>query len=92
LADDTNHVQTLEGFVALCPWCHHIKHLGLAGILASRGELDYERLIAHFMKVNQCTRNAFLWHREAAMSQWERRSRHKWCVELGEYQSMVKAH
>jgi hypothetical protein len=88
--DDTNHTQTLDGFVALCPWCHHIKHLGLAGILASRGELDYERLIAHFMTVNQCTRNAFLWHREAAMSQWERRSKHQWRVELGEYQSMVQ--
>src|SRR5262245_27114426 len=35
--DDVAHVQRLTGFVALCALCHHVKHLGLAGILAERG-------------------------------------------------------
>ena len=41
--DDDQHVQTLQGFIALCEWCHHMKHLGLAGVLAGEGKLDYDR-------------------------------------------------
>ncbi|WP_309713371.1 HNH endonuclease [Armatimonas sp.] len=89
LYDDAAHTQTLEGFVALCPWCHHIKHLGYAGILASEGKLDYRKLIAHFMKVNGCDKAAFDAHHKAAMQQWEKRSRHQWRVELGEYAAII---
>lgn len=32
--DDAKHIQTLEGFILLCNMCHHVKHIGLAGILA----------------------------------------------------------
>ena len=85
--DDAKHLQTLDGFYALCPWCHHIKHLGYAGILADQGKLDYERLIRHFQKVNGCDRQAFLLHRNEAFDQWERRSKFNWTVELGEYAS-----
>lgn len=88
--DDTEHVQTLDGFIALCPWCHHIKHLGYAGILAQEGKLDYERLIRHFMTVNQCDRATFLAHREAAFEQWEARSRFSWKVDLQEYAALVQ--
>jgi 5-methylcytosine-specific restriction endonuclease McrA len=28
--DDASHIQHLDGFVALCAWCHHVKHIGLA--------------------------------------------------------------
>ena len=89
--DDVAHIQTLEGFVALCPWCHHIKHLGYAGILASEGKLDYAKLIRHFMTVNSCDKAAFDSHHSAAMAQWERRSKHPWRVEIGEYAQWVQA-
>src|SRR5690242_13163710 len=56
LHDDERHIQNLQGFIALCDWCHHIKHIGLAGTLARQGQLDFERLIQHFLTVNQCTR------------------------------------
>lgn len=85
LYDDAALTQTLEGFVALCPWCHHIKHLGYAGILSDQGKLDYERLIRHFTQVNQCDRTTFLKHRDFAFDQWERRSKHHWKVDIGEY-------
>lgn len=81
--DDERHVQTLSRFVALCDNCHHIKHIGLAGILADEGELDYEALIAHFCKVNNCDRAIFDQHREAAFEQWEERSQHDWTIDLG---------
>jgi hypothetical protein len=81
--DDAAHVQRLEGFQALCADCHHIKHLGHAGILASQGKLDYERLVAHFLRVNQCDRATFERHQAEAFAQWEERSRHEWTTDFG---------
>jgi hypothetical protein len=89
--DDATLTQTLDGFVALCPWCHHIKHLGYAGILANEGKLDYERLIRHFMQVNRCERADFYQHREAAFDQWERRSQHRWKIDIGEYAEVCES-
>jgi hypothetical protein len=83
--DDKRHIQTLNGFISLCDMCHHAKHIGLAGILASRGELDYEQVIGHFMKVNGCDRNAFERHRDNAFAEWNGRSRHQWKVVAGDF-------
>lgn len=76
--DDINLVQTLTGFVALCPLCHHVKHLGHAGILAQEGKLDYDSVISHFLEVNGCSREVFEKHRETAFALWSERSRHQW--------------
>ncbi|MBF6592047.1 MAG: HNH endonuclease, partial [Ktedonobacterales bacterium] len=81
--DDAAHTQRLEGCVALCVWCHHVKHLGLAGLLASQGKLDYERVIAHFLRVNGCDRATFRAHSERAFAQWRERSRYEWTTDLG---------
>lgn len=81
--DDAYHMQTLQGFRALCASCHHIKHLGFAGILAGRGKLDFERLIAHFCAVNSCDRATFERARAAAFAQWHERSRLEWQTDFG---------
>jgi hypothetical protein len=81
--DDAARVQRLDGFVALCEWCHHVKHLGLAELLAARGELDGERLVQHFMRVNGCDRATFAAHRREAFRVWAARSAHPWRTELG---------
>lgn len=88
--DDQNHVQTLRGFVALCDWCHHVKHIGLAGILARRGELNFDTVVAHFMRVNGCDKATFDKHHLHAMSQWAERSKQPWQVNLGQYEPMVE--
>lgn len=88
--NDQTHEQKLTGFIALCDWCHHIKHIGLAGILASRGELDYQKLIEHFCSVNQCDRPTFEGHTKQAFAQWHQRSQHQWQVSLGEYARLVE--
>lgn len=80
--DDENHIQTLKGFIALCPLCHWVKHIGLAGIRASEGTLDFEKIVQHFMKVNNCNRQAFKIHRENAFALWEKRSKHQWKIEI----------
>lgn len=83
--DDEARVQRLSGFVALCDWCHHVKHLVHAAGLASEGKLDYERVVQHFMRVNGCGRDAFEEHRGRAMEVYRRRSAEEWRVDLGEY-------
>jgi len=88
--DDGNHIQTLRGFIALCEMCHHVKHLGLAGILASEGKLNYDAVVAHFCRVNGCNRATFEAHRTAAFATWEKRSRHQWTVDLGEWASLIE--
>ena len=80
--NDETAQQTLTGMIALCDLCHHIKHLGLAEILASQGKLNLKRLIAHYCHVNHCSVHDFIEHREAAFEQWNRRSAHPWNVNI----------
>ncbi len=87
--NDEEHIQTLKGFIALCEWCHHVKHLGHAGILAREGKLDYERVIAHFLKINGCSKEDFERYTVQAFTQWEERSRYEWRTDLGEYAHLV---
>jgi hypothetical protein len=87
--DDIKFKQTLLGFIALCDMCHHVKHIGLANILANKGRLDYEMVIAHFTKVNNCDRKTFEKHREKAYEVWEKRSSYQWNVDLGEYADLI---
>ena len=82
--DDTN-VQTLTGFVALCQMCHHVKHLGRAGILASQGKLDINLVGAHFCKVNDCTWEDYERLQADAGAEWRERSKHAWTSDLGDY-------
>lgn len=84
--DDHQHTQKLEGFVALCDLCHHVKHIGFAGVLAARGKLDYESVVEHFMSVNECERKTFEEHRKGAFYQWSQKSQHQWEVSFGEYE------
>ena len=88
--DDVKHVQKLEGFILLCEMCHHVKHIGLAGILANRGGLDYDEVIDHFCKVNDCTKREFEQHKTEAFDVWNKRSEYEWKQDFGEYRVFVK--
>lgn len=88
--DDKKQVQKLIGFIALCDMCHHVKHIGLAGILSSKGELDYEKVIEHFIKVNNCDRKTFEEHRKRAFKEWRERSQYQWHIDLGEYKIIIQ--
>jgi hypothetical protein len=87
--DDQKHIQKLNGFIALCDLCHHVKHICLAGILANKGQLDFENLIRHFMAVNACTRKIFDEHHKDAFEKWHSRSRYQWTVDFGEYARLI---
>jgi len=88
--DDFQHIQKLKGFIALCEDCHWIKHIGLAGIKASEGQLDMQKLIDHFLKVNNVDVNTFEQHRSEAFKTFEERSKHEWKTDLGEWKCFIK--
>jgi len=88
--DDLKHIQKLVGFILLCRMCHHVKHIGLAGILAKRGELDYNDVIEHFCRVNDCAKSEFQKHKTKAFDVWSKRSEHEWKQDFGEYEEYIR--
>jgi len=87
--DEGKRIQKLEGFISLCDVCHNVKHIGLAGIMASEGKLDYEEVVRHFMKVNGCSRQLFEMHRKKAFEIWKKRSKRHWEVVVGDFEKMA---
>lgn len=88
--DDPKCIQTLKGFQALCDKCHMIKHLGFAGIQASKGKLDMDKLIQHFCEVNNVNEDYFEEYKNKVFQQWNERSQHKWKTDLGRWKDLVK--
>jgi len=88
--DDRKRIQKLEGFILLCKMCHHVKHIGLAGILASQGRLEYEKVVEHFCKVNKCAREEFEEHKAKVFEIWRRRSKCEWEQDFGKYEESIR--
>lgn len=88
--DDQNCIQKLEGFILLCTMCHHVKHIGLAGILADQGKLGYDDVVAHFCKVNACSMVDFTKHVDEVFVIWKKRSQYQWRQDFGEYNIYLK--
>lgn len=75
--DDKKFIQKLAGMIALCPDCHMVKHIGLAGI-QNRGE----QALKHLMKVNKITKKKAERYILHAFEEWGRRSSHQWKVDI----------
>lgn len=75
--DDATHIQRLERLVALCPACHEVKHIGLAGVRGRRAEA-----LAHLARTNGWSLADAELYVEACFEQWHRRSRHEWRLDL----------
>ena len=71
--DDKKKIQTLTGVVSLCPYCHKVKHPGLANI---KGESEI--VIKQLMKVNKMTRNEATKYIDSAFALWSVRSKSDW--------------
>jgi hypothetical protein len=87
--DDKEHIQRLKGFTALCDDCHMIKHIGFAEIQASKGLLDMNKLIEHFMRVNNVDRNAFDRHHKESFRIWRERSQYQWTTDFAQWSSLI---
>jgi 5-methylcytosine-specific restriction endonuclease McrA len=75
--DDERSVQKLAGLIALCPSCHEVKHIGLAGL---RGKGEAAK--AHLAKVNNWSLQDAELYIEGCFEVWHRRSRHPWTIDL----------
>ena len=75
--DDKNHIQKLVGFTSLCPACHEVKHIGLAGI---RGR--HEQALQHLMAINNISKMEATICIEEQFSIWHLRSQRAWEVDI----------
>lgn len=75
--DDENHVQTLQGLIALCPACHEVKHFGRAQATGNGA-----RALNHLARVNGWTDAQAKAHVEAAFTMWRKRSQSNWTLDL----------
>lgn len=87
--NDKRHIQKLIGLIALCNMCHWVKHIGLAGTLASEDRLDLGKVVKHFMKVNKCRKKVFEEYKSLALAQWRERSKHEWEIDFARYKSVL---
>ncbi len=74
---DQKYIQTLKGLTALCPSCHQVKHIGLAGL---RGQ--GEQAEAHLAKVNNWSSEETDAYLETVWETWHKRSSHDWKLNL----------
>lgn len=75
--DDTQLIQKLDGLIALCPACHEVKHIGLAG---ANGRAD--EAAAHLRWVNRWTEAETEIYLDSVWETWEKRSQQRWKLDL----------
>lgn len=75
--DDARHVQKLLGLIALCPACHEVKHIGLAGV-KGRGEIA----VKHLAKVNGWTIEQADAYVGECFDVWKKRSEYNWDLDM----------
>lgn len=77
--DDKKKLQTLSKFIAICPLCHQVKHIGLTG---TRGKKYAERAYKRFQEINKLTdKETSLFH-SYFWQQWKERSKHQWKLDI----------
>ena len=75
--DDTNHIQKLIGFIALCPNCHKVKHYGYATI-TNNAELVFN----YFIKINNINKEEAIKYIDNVFELWKLRSKYNWEVNI----------
>lgn len=75
--NNNTETQTLKGLIALCPYCHKVKHIGLAEIM---NELDI--CYTHFKKVNNVKISFIMDYFEQVKLLYRERSKIKWKLDI----------
>lgn len=71
------HVQRLDTLIALCPDCHRVQHIGLAGLNS-----ETDAVIAKLCEVNCWTRQQAQRELNRAQAAYEQRQRYRWDLDL----------
>jgi 5-methylcytosine-specific restriction endonuclease McrA len=83
--DDKKHIQRLIGFIALCPKCHQVKHLG-----HSRIKGLYNTAIKHLRKVNGFSKKQCDKYIDEVYAKYFERSKHNWKLDLSHMENYGK--
>ena len=83
--DETTGIQKLVGLIALCPSCHEVKHIGLAGIKGRQNEA-----VAHFCQVNGCSKSEAEKYIQEAFATWSKRSEQEWELDVSLLEELKK--
>ncbi|HEY9705549.1 MAG TPA: HNH endonuclease [Allocoleopsis sp.] len=75
--DEAKGIQKLVGLISLCPSCHEVKHIGLAGINGRRDEA-----VKHFCAVNGCSKEEAEKYISECFEIWNRRSQQDWTLDV----------
>jgi hypothetical protein len=75
--DEAANVQRLVRMIALCPACHEVKHIGLAGV---KGRSQIAQ--AHLAGVNGWTPEIAARYVDEAFALWLTRSRRSWSLDI----------
>lgn len=77
LYNEKTFTQKLGYFQAICPLCHEVKHIGLAGILGN-GLRAFNR----FKRINKLDKKTAKNIIDAVFKQWRIRSQYKWKLDI----------
>ena len=75
--DDKALTQTLTGIIGLCPYCHTVKHTGLA---ITNGKL--ELVIEHLMDVNNWIGEQAVEYIEQSFDTWRKRNKNNYTLDI----------
>lgn len=79
LYDDENHIQEFDSIIALCPWCHQVKHIGFT---STRGTIALSGAIAHLCKVNSWSLAVAKKYIVDSVALWQERSKYEWAINI----------
>jgi len=83
--DDHKHIQTLKGFIALCPACHLCKHPGFAST-----QDKFWIVVKQMIRVNGISKEEFYVHYNEESTRWIRRNKYKWTNNIDYVQEYLK--
>ena len=83
--NDEKKTQTLKGLISLCPRCHEVKHIGLAG---KRGRSKEAR--SQLAKVNGWSTDQAQDYINESFGVWSERSMHEWALDISWVEKNLK--
>lgn len=75
--NDAGKIQTLRGLISLCPRCHEVKHIGLAGKRGRSREAS-----SQLAKVNNWSKAQAQDYINESFEIWSERSNHEWTLDI----------
>lgn len=87
LWDDNTMVQKLVGFVALCPKCHQVKHIGHSYATLSKTKLL--RLYSHQRRINKWKIHEQGRYFEKVAARQKKRNKLNWTVDLSHARKLI---